>query len=211
MASDLHLYGDKMATSTMRAELILKVLDVPYTLHNISLRNKENKLPEHLDRQPFGKVPALKDTSNGLVLFESRCLMRYIANKYGGKLYGEGDIAKQALVDNWLDVEANTYSGPVSGIVYEIVFKPIFMKAEPDMDRVEKLKVDLDAILDVYDKHLHKNKYLSGDDLSLSDLCHIPSTHYLIHKAKYNPFEYKPYVQKWWDCLSKYEDMISST
>jgi glutathione S-transferase len=201
---DLILYGDKMATCTMRVQLVLSILGIPYEYVHVDLSKGEQKSLAHRARQPFGKVPALEDKTNGAVLFESRCLMRYIAEKYGASLFGNGDAKLKALIDNWMEVEATTYSTPVSSIVYEKVFKSMFNMGDPDVDRINASLAELDKILDVYDQELQSRKFLVGDALSLADLSHIPYTLYLIKLAGVEePFSTRPNVWRWWQELSE--------
>jgi glutathione S-transferase len=202
--NDLILYGDKMATCTMRVQLVLSILGVPYDFVHVDLSKGEQRSAAHKARQPFGKVPALEDKKNGAVLFESRCLMRYIAENYDGmtSLFGNGDAKLKALIDNWMEVEATTYSTPVSAIVFEKLFKSMFNMGEPDEDRINSSLAELEKVLDVYDQQLQSRSFLAGDALTLADLAHIPYTLYLIkHAGVEEPFSKRPNVWRWWQEL----------
>ncbi|CAI5984500.1 unnamed protein product [Closterium sp. NIES-65] len=93
------------------------------------------KTPEFLKIQPFARIPVLED--EGHVIYESRTLMRYIADKHkdrGPNLLGEM-LMDRALVNQWIDVEGHTFSPPVMVLVYERVFKPHLHKRPCDEER----------------------------------------------------------------------------
>lgn len=209
-SANLKLYGDKMATCTMRVQLVLSLLGIPYDYVHVDLSKGEQKSEEHKARQPFGKVPALEDRRNGAILFESRCLMRYIAENFGSgssSLFGGNDPAKKGLVDNWMEVEATTYSNPVSAIVFEKVFKPMFRMGDPDEARINVSLAELNNVLDVYDRHLEARTFLAGDVLTLADLSHIPYTLYLIkHAGVEEPYRKRHNVWRWWQALQQIAD-----
>lgn len=194
----LRLYGDKVATCTMRVQVVLEELGLPYDLVEVSLAKGEHKTPEHLERQPFGKVPALDDM--GLVLFESRSIVRYLAS--GTRLAGAHSRGAAAIVDNWAEVEAQNYGPAIGAIVYEKVFKPWMFDAEPDEAVVAKNMEALERVLDVYEKRLEGAEWLGGAELSIADLSHLPYTVYLIEKGGVvEPFQSRPRVWKWLSAL----------
>jgi glutathione S-transferase len=97
----LKLYGVAASTCTKRVLTTLVEKNVPYELVTINVAGAEHKGPEHLKRQPFGKVPALED--DGFIVFESRAICKYIAKKYAGqgtKLIPEdGDLKGYGLFE----------------------------------------------------------------------------------------------------------------
>ncbi|RHZ70717.1 hypothetical protein CDV55_106055 [Aspergillus turcosus] len=77
----LRLYGAATSWNTLRAHHVLLELGLTDTkLITLSLVNGDHQTPEHLARNPFGKVPVLVD--GDLTLFESRAIARYVAQKY---------------------------------------------------------------------------------------------------------------------------------
>jgi glutathione S-transferase len=61
----------------------------------------------------------------------------------------------------------------------------------------------LEKVLDIYEAHLSKNKYLAGDFFSLADLSHIPYTYYLVNVAKKGDrITSRKHVSAWWEDIS---------
>ncbi|TVY86651.1 Glutathione S-transferase, partial [Lachnellula willkommii] len=78
----LKIYGIRESTCTSRVLTVLAekgVTDYEF----ITMGPADMKAPEHLARQPFGKIPAIDD--DGFVLSESRAICKYLAKKYAGQ------------------------------------------------------------------------------------------------------------------------------
>ncbi|CAN8315446.1 unnamed protein product [Cochlearia groenlandica] len=188
--------------STKRAMLTMIEKGVEFETVNVDLMKGEQCHPDYVAIQPFGKIPLLVD--GDYKIFESRAIMRYIAEKYksqGPDLLGK-TVEERGQVEQWLDVEATTFFPPLLALTLNIVFAPL-MGAPVDEKVVKESEEKLGAILDVYEGHLAKNDYLAGDFVSLADLAHLPFTAYL-----FGPIG-KPYlitdrknVSAWWDRIS---------
>ncbi|KAL2611891.1 hypothetical protein R1flu_023583 [Riccia fluitans] len=196
------LHGDVTSTCTGRVLITLYEKGIEdVEIVNVDLAKGEHKKPEFLKKQPFGQVPYIED--GDLKLFESRAIARTLAAKYasqGTPLYGSTPNEK-ALVEQWLEVEAQNYNGPIATIVYHLVFAPMFGQTG-DNDVAAAQKAKLESVLDVYEKRLLESKYLAGDFFSLADLSHIPYTYYLIKKAQQGDiYDSRPHVKAWTDSL----------
>nr|UHY14115.1 glutathione-S transferase [Closterium ehrenbergii] len=162
----------------------------------------ENKQPEYLEKQPFGKIPVIED--DGHYLFESRAIMRYIAEKYadqGPNLLGK-DLMERALVNQWVDVEGHSYSQQVIPIIVQCVFRAYLKRGGPDQEKVAEAKTKLSPILDVYEKHLEGRQYLVGDTFTIADLTHLPFTELLPAAGHWDLFTSRPNLLAWWERIS---------
>uniref|UniRef100_A0A1D1YVS2 glutathione transferase n=1 Tax=Anthurium amnicola TaxID=1678845 RepID=A0A1D1YVS2_9ARAE len=196
------VYGWSRAVSPQRVMLCLLEKGVEFELVHVDLDTMEHKEPEYLAKQPFGKVPYVKD--GDFELFESRAIMRYYAAKYenrGPKLLGR-TLEERAVVEQWVDVEAMTYDALVFPIVFNLVIRPrLGLPADAAAARngVEKLE----EVLDVYEQRLSKTKYLAGDEFTLADLTHIPATSRLTVDAGLGClFDNRKNLQAWWVDIS---------
>jgi len=197
------LYGMNMSTCVRRVNTTLEELKLSdkCTLHVVDLMKGEHKAPEHLKRQPFGKIPAFTD--GDLHLFESRPICQYLASAYGkdSTLY-PSDPKKRALVDVWISCEVS-YWTPCNELVGEVVFKPMMTKQQPDPAKVGELEKKFHENLAVFEKHLTTSKYMAGDEFTLADLYFLPYTEYFLSAKGYeNFFEKYPHVNAWWKSIS---------
>jgi glutathione S-transferase len=114
-----------------------------------------------------------------------------------------GKTAKdKALVNQWLEVESQNYNPCVSSILYQVLFAPM-QGRQTDETLVKQQLEKLEKVLDIYEAHLSKNKYLAGDFFSLADLSHIPCTYYLVDAAKKGDgITSRKHVSAWWEDIS---------
>lgn len=139
-----------------------------------------------------------------LVPAESRAIARYLAEKYAGQgtdLYPK-ELAQRAAVEQWIEVQGQNFEPPMFAIAIQRWGLPLFFKVPADEAVIAENFKKLEAVLDVYEAHLSKSKYLAGDLFSLADLSHIAMTNFFLYAC---PDEYaklfppRKHVQEWWD------------
>jgi len=188
-------------TSRVLATLFEKHVE-DFKIKPVDLASGEHKKSEYLKLQPFGVIPVLQD--GDFNIFESRAIARYISEKFenqGTPLFGE-TVKDRALVNQWLEVESQNYNPAVSSIVAQVVFSK-YKGLTTDEKVVEEQLAKLEKVLDVYEEHLSKNKYLAGDFFSIADLSHLPYTHYLVNVAKKGEgVTSRKHVNAWWEDIS---------
>lgn len=149
-----------MATTTnsRRASIGLSEAGLPYKAHAIDLHQKQQSTPEHLARNPYGKVPVIVDSDGPggtpVTVFESGAILLYAAEK-SGKLYGK-DAADRTTVQKWFMLHM---SGSVS-----------FLGA---LKNHPTLRPECDRVIKVIDGHLAQNRFFASE-FSIADLCFYP-------------------------------------
>jgi len=194
----IKVYGVTLSNNVVRVIAALNEKGLEYELVPVDLAAGAHKKPEFLALNPFGQIPTIQDGDD--TLFESRAITRYIATKY--KESGTNLIpASLAKFETWLQVESSQFNSPTSGIGFEFVIKPMIgMTTDPSI--AEKKAEQLSAVLDVYEAHLAKNKYLAGDEFTLADLNHMPDIFALLKTPKADLVNSRPHVKAWWDNIS---------
>ena len=74
------LYHDVPSTNSDRVKIALAEKGLTWQGVRISLAKREQKSPEHLKRNPYGKIPVIDD--DGKILFESCIINEYLDEKY---------------------------------------------------------------------------------------------------------------------------------
>ena len=116
---------------------------------------------------------------------EYRAICRYICDKYAAKentsLMGsaEGGLAQRAAIDQWLEVESQSFNPPSSTLVAQLIFFPQ-MKLKQDAAAIRESERKLKKVHDVYEHRLSECRFLAGDEFSLADLSHLPNAHCLV-------------------------------
>eukprot|EP00246_Nothoceros_aenigmaticus_P015119 TRINITY_DN612_c1_g1_i4.p1 TRINITY_DN612_c1_g1~~TRINITY_DN612_c1_g1_i4.p1 ORF type:complete len:245 (-),score=27.12 TRINITY_DN612_c1_g1_i4:131-790(-) len=197
----IKVYGFPVSTATLRVVVVLQELGLQFELVSVSPTAGEARTPEHLKRQPFGQIPVLEDGE--IIIYESRAIIRYLANTYGGSLYGTTP-KEHGLVDQWLEVESQNYNGPASALLTQT---PAYFKyrgtgqSKPEVIEAQTLK--LKQVLEVYDAHLAERKYLVGDGVTLADMVHLPITQFLMRASEDAAALFHSYknVFAWWTAI----------
>nr|AFZ39128.1 phi class glutathione S-transferase [Physcomitrium patens] len=165
-------------------------------LVTVSLKAGHFLLPSYKAKQPFGLIPCLED--GDLIVFESRAIARYLAEKYEGQgtpLLGK-TLKERAIINQWAESEAQNFQPAIGPMVRE-AFVAAFGIRPVDEEVVAAGMKKLDQVLDVYEAHLAKGtKYLAGDDFSLADLFHTVYMNWM-KSARPELLEKRPHLSAW--------------
>jgi GST-like protein len=140
-----------------RPLIMLEEADIPYRLIPTNIREGDQKKPEFLKINPYGKIPALVDPDGPgdkpATVFESCAILLYLGEK-SGKFMGK-DAAARVDVLKWLMFAAASVL-PIVGA----------LRNYPDMT------VDAERVLDVMENRLGSHDYLAGD-YSIADMAAV--------------------------------------
>jgi len=191
--------GMRGSTCARRVFLTLEETGTPFNFELVHLFKGENKNPEYLKLQPFGRVPVLHD--GDFHVFESRAISRYIANAYDkNHTLLPKDAKALAKVEQWISVEMCEY--PADNLVGQLVFAPM-RGAKPDEAQVAKDDAKLKSFLTVAEHHLGSHKFFAGDHFTLADIVYMPYTHLLLTIPAYKDLAVTyPNFGRWWSEVS---------
>jgi len=190
----MKLFGHPMSTCTRKTLFTLHETATPFELGLVDFAKGEHKQSPHIERQPFGQVPALDD---GFPLYESRAMMRYIDEKAGGKLTPK-DPQQRALMEQWISVETSNFTPHVMKFIYHSIFR-----REQTPETLEAAKTGLGHACDVLDAALVGKQYLVGDQLTLADICYAPYLEYAMGTDAREIIMARPNVAAWWGRVSE--------
>jgi glutathione S-transferase len=185
----IHLYANPISTCTRKVLMALLETQTPYELHVIDFAKGEHKQEPHVSRQPFGQVPAIEH--DGMVLFESRAICRYISALSGDRLI-PATIKERALMDQWSSVEQTNLSPHAMKFIYHDVFK------RPQEQAVlDAAGAALEKAFAVLSKPLASQPFLVGDKLTIADIGYVPYLELLPVTSGKATLEKFPHVQAW--------------
>ena len=197
----LTVFGNKFSTCTQR--ILFTAAEIGCTseleFHAVDLMKGQHKSPEHMKRQPFGKVPAAE--IDGVPFFESRAISRILAESKGSTLIPR-DLKAKAQFEQWASLESNTFAPAIDPILMETVFKP--MRGLPtDAAVVKSSRADAQKVFEVFNEQLGKHSYIAGDELTLVDIFQTPNFQHLqnteVGKEILASF---PNIAAWWQRVS---------
>jgi glutathione S-transferase len=195
----MKLYGHPMSTCTRKVLTVLaeKGQEVEFVV--VDITKGEQKHDVHLARQPFGRVPAIED--DGLWLYESRAMMRYLDEKLSGTRLQPTDLRDRAMMEQWLSVEYSYFSPAAMKIVYELLLNKMMGKPA-DMEKVKSGAETAGHALDVAEKALVKQEYFGNKTFSLADIAWMPYVQYLFAAEHGHLVTSRPGVKAWWERVS---------
>ncbi|KAH8826495.1 glutathione S-transferase [Flagelloscypha sp. PMI_526] len=195
----LKLYGYPISTCVKRAATVLHEKKLPFEFVVVDLAKGAQKSPGYLEKNPFGLLPLLED--DGVIVYESRAIGRYIANKYAGEgtpllPKNPKDMKELAAFEQAMATESANFDTFAWPAAVEISINPL-MGMPINEDVVNKNFEKLEEKLLAYDKILSKQRYLAGDNISLADIHHLPHAHALTTYHKRNIIAEFPHVDRW--------------
>ncbi|KAJ7624648.1 glutathione S-transferase [Roridomyces roridus] len=181
--------------------MVLAEKQIPFELVPVSMEAGEHKTPEYIAKHPFGQVPYIDD--NGFILYESRAICRYLAEKYPdrGPILIPTNLEKKARFEQAASVEFANWHPDVMKVLVEKVGKTMRGEAV-DEEVLSKYMEDLTETLKVYDLILGQQRYVSGDEFTLADIFHLMFMPLLVANGIDVVKTVGPNVARWWEELT---------
>jgi len=163
----IKLYDFKSSPNCQRVKVVLAEKNLPYEIVPIDLQKKEQKTPEYLKLNPYGKVPVLTDDST--VLYESLIINEYLEEKYPNPPLMPKDPAKKAKARILVDYGMAHFDSAYQKLRMELM-KEAKEQSQPIIDGA---KADLKKLLQRFEEELGNQEYLLGE-FSLVDADLLP-------------------------------------
>jgi glutathione S-transferase len=161
------LYDFKSSPNCQRVKVVLAEKNLPYETIPVDLRKQEQKTPEFLKLNPYGKVPVLLD--EGTVLYESCIINEYLNEKYPNPPLMPADLGKRAKARILIDYGLAHLDGAYQKLRVELMKE----RREQDQEIIDAAKNSLRKLLEHLENELGNQPYLVGD-FSLADAALIP-------------------------------------
>ena len=192
------VYGPAYSTYARTVRLALEEKGVDYDLVEVDLLSGATQTPEHLARQPFGKVPAFEH--DGFALYETDAVTRYINEAFPGPDLMPADAKSRARMAQAINIIAS-YGYPclILQIFMQRAIMPM-MGNPTDEGAITAAMPQAETSLKALEQLIDGNPYLAGDRLSLADLLLIPVYDYLVQTPEGQKLlEATPNLRRWWD------------
>jgi glutathione S-transferase len=148
-------------TRSSRFLFLLEELGAPYQIHAVTIRDSQGGgALDTSNPHPHGKVPAIKDSDTGEVIYESPAIALYLTDKFPTAGIGPTvGSAKRGAYLSWL-------------VYYGSVMEPAFMSkfANTPVPRGTAGWVVVEEAMENVISTLSKGPYLLGDKFSAADV-----------------------------------------
>jgi GST-like protein len=153
----------------VKVSIMLEEIGLPYEPHLIDFGKGDQKTPEFLSLNPYGKIPAIIDPNGPgekpIALFESGAILLYLAEKTGKLL--PPDPAQRYETMQWLFFQMAAI-GPMFG---QVGFFHKFAGREYDDKRpLHRYRDEAKRILAVVEARLADRTWIMGEDYTIADI-----------------------------------------
>jgi glutathione S-transferase len=121
--------------------------------------------PEFLKLNPNGLVPALED--QGLVLWESNTILRYLASQYDKNKHFPSDIQSQYGSEKWMDWQVGTLWPTLRPAFLGLTRVP---EPQRDYAAIKNAYQDTNQLFALLDQTLASQAYCSGKEFHIGDI-----------------------------------------
>ncbi|HME62279.1 MAG TPA: glutathione S-transferase family protein [Candidatus Binatia bacterium] len=163
----IKLYDFKSSPNCQRVKIVLAEKNLPYETVPIDLRAQEQKTPDYLKLNPYGKVPVLADDDT--VLYESCIINEYLEEKYPNPSLMPKEPGKKAKARILVDYGMAHFDAPYQKLRMELMKDP----KEQNQEIISGAKNELKKLLQRFEAEIGDEQYLVGD-FSLVDADLLP-------------------------------------
>jgi glutathione S-transferase len=163
----IRLYDYPDCPFCQKVRVVLAEKDLEFERVHVDLRKGEQRAPEFLKLNPYGKVPVLIDED--VVVYDSTIINEYLDEEYPNTPLMPQDSASRARVRQLEDFADNSFAPP-AGLVLAELHKP---EAERDAERIKKYQAELARVLARIEGTLDDKPFLVGE-FSLADIAFVP-------------------------------------
>ena len=156
-----------------------------YDAYVIDIRKGDQFGSDFVAINPNSKIPALLDhsTTPPTRVFESGAILMYLAEKFGAFLPTDPSTRAECL--SWLFWQMGSAPYLGGGFGHFYAYAP-----EKFEYPINRFAMETKRQMDVLDKHLAENRYMSGDDYTIADMAIWPWYGVLTTGKLYNAAEF---------------------
>jgi glutathione S-transferase len=163
-----------------KVKFALLELGIDCEMVPVDLSKREQRQPEFLALNPFGRVPVLVDGE--VTLWDSHAIVAYLGDK-SGKLWPTS-AAGRADALRWLFFLSGHISPPATDLVFNRIAAKL-LGIPGDQDAIARGEKALPDVIGIVEGQLAKGKWLMGDNFALVDCVYGPVLN-VIEKAGFS-------------------------
>ena len=159
----MKLYDHPASPNCMKARIALRQLEIPFERVTVDLFLRETRTPEHMARNPDGRVPVL-ELDSGETIPESGAILLYLAE--GTRLLPDDPLAR-AHVHQWMFFEQNQIEAQLAVARFIVLTG----RAERAGELVDWLRTRGRGSLASLSRGLADERpFIAGDDYTVADI-----------------------------------------
>jgi glutathione S-transferase len=161
----LKVWGRVNSINVQKVLWALDELKVPYERTDAGMQFGVVNEPFYRKMNPNGRVPTIED--DGLVLWESNAIVRYLAAKHGAGALWPNDLRQRADSDRWMDWATTTLAPAIFPVFWGLVRTP---PEKRDAKAIDEGVKKLGEAFQVLEQCMDGRDYIGGSALTLGDI-----------------------------------------
>ena len=158
----LTIWGRLNSHNVKKVVWFAEELGLPYVRHDVG--GAFGMDGAYRARNPNALIPTIED--DGVVLWESNAILRYLGARYGDGRFWPRDAAERALADRWMDWQMD-YASAQRGAFLNLVRRPTAERDSAAIGRSAEATANRMRILEHY---LSETPWLSGEMFGAGDV-----------------------------------------
>ncbi|MHB2168097.1 glutathione S-transferase family protein [Alsobacter sp. R-9] len=151
--------------------------------------------PEFKAKNPNGMIPVIED--DGLVLWESNAIVRYIAARYGAGTLWPEDPRARAVADQWADWQQTVLGRAMGPAFLGLVRTP---PEKRDMAAIEAACKQTEAAFDMLEAQIARHGHVAGERMTFADVILAPAAHRWLHMPVTRAS--RPALESWYAAMA---------
>ena len=161
----LKLWGRVNSINVQKELWALDELGVKFERVDAGLQFGVVNEPFYRKMNPNGRVPTVED--DGLVLWESNAIVRYLCAKQGAGSLWPHDLRQRADADRWMDWIATTLSPAMTPVFWGLVRTP---PEKRDTAAIAAGAEQCAKLLGMFDECLEGREFVAGGGFTMGDI-----------------------------------------
>ena len=161
----LKIWGRVNSINVMKVMWCVEELDIPHERVDAGMAYGVVGDDFYGELNPNRRIPTIED--DGLVLWESNVIVRYLSAKYGSGSLCPTDIGERALAEQWMDWQQTTAHADITFIFWAVVRD---LKENQVPEKLNAAASRLGKNWKIVDDQLANRDFLCGDRLTMADI-----------------------------------------
>lgn len=191
----LTVWGRLNSHNVKKVVWLADELGLPFVRHDVG--GQFGMDAAYLALNPNALIPTIED--GDFRLWESNAILRYLAQQYGGERWWPTDARARANGDKWMDWQFSLADAQRDAFI-NLVRRPA---ADRDAGAITNSAQQSGKLLQLVDRHLADNPWLSGDEIGIGDIPVGVYAHTFFTLDIERPE--LPHLRAWYDRLTQRE------
>lgn len=198
----LTIYGTPISVYVRIVRLLLEEAGADYQLQSVGIFG-ENKSPEYLRKNPFGKVPTIE--IDGQFLYETAAIVGYLDTVFANGKFSPARPFQLARMRQIMGiVDSHLYVPSIQSIVIQRLIVPS-QGGQTDEITVKNAIAPAKTAAEAIESLGQFNPYLLSSELTIADFYVIPVFIYLSQTPEFAEIlSQTPKLRSWWDQVSQH-------